>query len=304
MSDALSREEFERIVHLLRFIQSGTTEQRARYWATLEASDAAQRKRIEELSEQLEFDRTAVASCMTAANKAIDGRHWLTEGRGPYEWDDDKWHSEFYAAAIEIKEALGPLTKIATSWKDCPMKGEEVAAARVDLKKRIEELEYCFNLLAVMCEDGGHYLDANGIKKTVDDCIIKYYRNSQDLNASQASERRMREALEKSEHARTCKKRNCECRGMTDASWICPRCPCDCHRAALSAPAPKPACAKCNDTRRIPCDCMTGTCTGSVVCPDCKPAPSQPERIAEAYFALDRAIKGTSEPEYGRRKRA
>jgi hypothetical protein len=109
--------------------------------ADLEAENAALRRQVQELGEQLEFDRTAVAASMTAANKAVDGRHWLTEGRGPYEWDDDRWHGEFYAAALEIKAALEPLTKIAANWAGCPMKADEVAAARIDWKQRAEAAE-------------------------------------------------------------------------------------------------------------------------------------------------------------------
>jgi hypothetical protein len=75
-----------------------------------------------------------VADCVTAANKAIDMRHWLTEGRGPYEWNDDRWHDEFYAAAKEIKEALAPMTKVVVDWSNCPMDAAAVVKARLDLK--------------------------------------------------------------------------------------------------------------------------------------------------------------------------
>lgn len=102
----------------------------------------ALRARIAELGEQLEADRTKVAECMTAANRAIDGRYWLTEGRGPYEWDDDRYQAEFHAAAVEIKTALEPLTKIAANWSGCPIKSADVAKARLDLKARITELEH------------------------------------------------------------------------------------------------------------------------------------------------------------------
>ena len=95
---------------------------------------AALEEKVEALGRQLEFDRTAVADCLSAALKAIDSRHWLTEGRGPYEWNDDKWHEEFYAAAVEIRGALAPLAKIAANWKDCPQTGEQVAQARVNLE--------------------------------------------------------------------------------------------------------------------------------------------------------------------------
>ena len=112
------------------------------------AENQRQKQRIAELEqqlaavgEQLEYDRTAVAVCLTSANKAIDMRHWLTEGRGPYEWNDDNWHKEFTAAAIEIKDALTPLTEIAANWKDCPQTTEQVAQARIDLKAKVAELE-------------------------------------------------------------------------------------------------------------------------------------------------------------------
>ena len=102
--------------------------------------EAAERER-DEISQQLEADRTAVAECLTKANQAIDGRYWLTEGRGCYEWNDDRWHDEFRYAAVEIKSALEPLTKIAADWSKCPQSEKDVAAARVDLKERIASLE-------------------------------------------------------------------------------------------------------------------------------------------------------------------
>lgn len=92
------------------------------------------------LSQQLEADRTKVAECMTAALKAIDSRHWLTEGRGSYEWNDDRWHQEFYAAAVEIRAALAPLAKIAADWTGCPKTGAEVARARMDQDEALRGL--------------------------------------------------------------------------------------------------------------------------------------------------------------------
>ena len=96
---------------------------------------------VKALGEQLESDRTAVADGVTAANKAIDSRHWLTEGRGSYEWNDDLWHDEFRAAALEIKAALEPLAKIAADWKGCPQTGAEVAKARINLTAEVERLK-------------------------------------------------------------------------------------------------------------------------------------------------------------------
>jgi len=85
------------------------------------------------LSQQLESDRTKVAECMTAALDAIDRRHWLTEGRGSYEWNGDRWHDEFRVAGVEIRKVLEPLAKIAANWAGCPMTGAEVARARIDV---------------------------------------------------------------------------------------------------------------------------------------------------------------------------
>ena len=92
------------------------------------------------IGEQLEGDRTKVADCLSRANHAIASRDWLTEGRGSYEWNDDRWHAEFAAAADEIKEALAPLTKIAADWKFCPKTAAEVAKARLDLQAELATL--------------------------------------------------------------------------------------------------------------------------------------------------------------------
>jgi len=86
------------------------------------------------LGEQLEHDRTLVADCVTAATKAVQMRDWLTEGRGPYEWNDDNWHKEFYAAATEFLTAIEPMRKVAADWSGCPKDAEAVAKARLDLQ--------------------------------------------------------------------------------------------------------------------------------------------------------------------------
>jgi hypothetical protein len=93
-----------------------------------------------ELSEQLECDRSLVADCLTSANQEIDSRHWLTEGRGSYEWDDDRWHSEFLTAAVAIKAALAPLDKVAADWKGCPVDALHIRQARADLKAELAAL--------------------------------------------------------------------------------------------------------------------------------------------------------------------
>lgn len=100
-----------------------------------------ERQRAEELSQQLEFDRTAVADAVTKAKKVLVSRYWLTEGRGSYEWDDDKFREEFRQAYAEIRVALEPIAKIAADWSGCPKKADEVARARIDWKQRAEKAE-------------------------------------------------------------------------------------------------------------------------------------------------------------------
>src|SRR5690348_17063531 len=88
---------------------------------TAEEYCAELERKLKELGEQLEYDRTAVADAITAAKKAIDSRDWLGgEGRGSYEWNDDRYRAEFGAAVKEIRKALEPLAKIAADWNGCP----------------------------------------------------------------------------------------------------------------------------------------------------------------------------------------
>lgn len=103
----------------------------ALHYLTLEFENAAASE-TQRLSYQLENDRTKVAEGVTAVIKAIKSRDWLTEGRGSYEWDDDKWHTEFAAAAQEILAAIEPLRKIAADWTGCPKNPQEIAAARLE----------------------------------------------------------------------------------------------------------------------------------------------------------------------------
>ena len=82
----------------------------------------------------LERERTLVAEGVTNVKEAIKCREWLTEGRGSYEWNDDRWHGEFAAAIKEILAALQPLERIAADWTNCPQKWEDVQKARAELK--------------------------------------------------------------------------------------------------------------------------------------------------------------------------
>ena len=85
---------------------------------------------VQELERIIERDRTAICDGVNGLKKVIDGREWLGEGRGPYEWDDDHWHDEFKATALEIRQALEPLKKIARDLSNCPKTWEQIQKAR------------------------------------------------------------------------------------------------------------------------------------------------------------------------------
>lgn len=106
-------------------------------------------KKVSELGEQLEHDRSLVAACVTSAKEAVTVRDWLMEGRGPYEWNDDRWHKEFYAAAKEFLDAIEPMRRVAQNWKDCPMDGAAVAQARIDLKDELAALRLRLDSLTI-----------------------------------------------------------------------------------------------------------------------------------------------------------
>lgn len=117
-----------------------TTEQYDSDIAALEARAEAAEAEVAALGRQLESDRTKVAECITKAKREIDSRHWITEGRGSYEWDDDRYREEFYAAAVSIRSALEPLDKIAADWSQCPKSAKAVAEARIDLEAEVARL--------------------------------------------------------------------------------------------------------------------------------------------------------------------
>lgn len=78
----------------------------------------------------LERDRTKVAEHVTAIKKELQSFSWLKEGRGSYEWNDDRWHQEFDIACQAIWESIAPLERIGADWTNCPKTWVEVKSAR------------------------------------------------------------------------------------------------------------------------------------------------------------------------------
>ena len=90
------------------------------------------------LRDVIERDRTKTAEVISSARGVLASRAWLAEGRGSYEFDDEKYQEEFGAAITEILVALDPLRALAADWSDCP---KDYRGARIDWKARAEAAE-------------------------------------------------------------------------------------------------------------------------------------------------------------------
>lgn len=95
-------------------------------------------KELAAAKEQLEFDRTTCHNFLKALDKALDGRFWLTEGRGSYSWDDDRYRSEFHDATVALRAILDPMRKMAQNLSSRLPTTEDVVNARIDLKAKAD----------------------------------------------------------------------------------------------------------------------------------------------------------------------
>ena len=91
--------------------------------------------------EQLELDRTTCHDFIKALDVVLDGRFWLTEGRGSYAWDDDRYRTEFNDAAVELRAIIDPMRKMAHNLCSRLPTTEAVIKARVDLTARADKAE-------------------------------------------------------------------------------------------------------------------------------------------------------------------
>jgi hypothetical protein len=112
----------------------------ARAEADLAARDSAALREARATNER---DRTVLHRIVRQVDDEITGRMWLIEGRGAYEWDDDRYRQEFGWAVKALQEKLEPLRKIAGDLSHCPTTQNEVDKARApeasqDLAEAIE----------------------------------------------------------------------------------------------------------------------------------------------------------------------
>jgi hypothetical protein len=78
----------------------------------------------------LERERSKINEAVMLIKRAIGQRGWMSEGRGPYAWDDEGYKREFGEAMADIRAALEPLAKIARDWSDCPTEWIDIQEAR------------------------------------------------------------------------------------------------------------------------------------------------------------------------------
>jgi hypothetical protein len=101
-----------------------------------ERAEAAERAR-DEVKAVIERERTSVCVAVRALEEEVKSRSWLQEGRGCYEWNDDRYREEFGYAADAIKERIEPLRKIGTDLSNSPTTTEAAIEARRDLRAEL-----------------------------------------------------------------------------------------------------------------------------------------------------------------------
>ena len=77
-----------------------------------------------------ELDRRNLHGIVSQIESEITGKMWLLEGRGSYEWDDDKYRQEFGWAVHAIQEKLELLRKITRDLTNSPTKESGVERVR------------------------------------------------------------------------------------------------------------------------------------------------------------------------------
>jgi hypothetical protein len=90
----------------------------------------------------LERDRTRVAQLVSAIRHTLGNYRWLLDGRGSYEWGDDRYRQEFVNVCALLERDLAGLAGTAADWSNCPKKTTDVQMARrgLELRSRLEAL--------------------------------------------------------------------------------------------------------------------------------------------------------------------
>jgi hypothetical protein len=153
-------------------------EQRDAVKAELAERDA----RVTELTAALDRDQTGLANALGAIKQRVGAGWWITEGRGSYAWDDDRYRRETAIVLGDVAElaskALHASGDIANgALADTPLSTWDGAR---ELRKRLDAATA--REQAALAERDSH--------------LQRYLRTRQHLDAAQADAAAMREALE------------------------------------------------------------------------------------------------------------
>jgi hypothetical protein len=75
----------------------------------------AQQQEIERLRGVLEADATDLWRITNAIKDEIRARDWVTESRGSYEWDDERYQQETHEAFNAIRKMIEPVQRAAST---------------------------------------------------------------------------------------------------------------------------------------------------------------------------------------------
>ncbi|GAH08823.1 unnamed protein product, partial [marine sediment metagenome] len=96
---------------------------------------------IERLKRVNERDRSEIAGGIKLIQRVLGSCEWMVEGRGSYEYDDERYQKEFGNALAEIRAALVPLERIGADLADCPKSNQQVLFARLTEEELLAQLE-------------------------------------------------------------------------------------------------------------------------------------------------------------------
>jgi len=98
-------------------------------------------ERVEVLERQNEVDRQVISIVAADLLRTISSREWMSEGRGPYEWDDDDYQREFGEACSELRRSIKLTKHIANNWDNTPKAQEVWQACRSEAQKLVESMK-------------------------------------------------------------------------------------------------------------------------------------------------------------------
>ena len=91
------------------------------------------------LGHVIDRDRYVVATALGEIRKEVNGHRWLLDGRGPYEWDDDRYRDEFSDWVGNVDRATELLAKLAFDKSDCTTVEDKVNAAKLAAREYAQQ---------------------------------------------------------------------------------------------------------------------------------------------------------------------